>query len=108
MNIVVKDLIKKMNKFVLTLLSISIWTVTTVAADTFKVGGKEINIPSPEGFVRVTPDMSEVNKLFSVLSSKSINTPLAYYIEESDVPLALNGEIPPLMKWPRQTEPESY
>ena len=85
-----------MNKCFLTILSIWICAVSIVVADTFKIGEKEINIPAPVGFVRVTPDMSEVDKLVSVLSSKSINRPLAYYIEESDAPLALKGEMPQL------------
>jgi len=66
-----------------------------VIAETFSINGKEIIIPEPEGFVRVTADMPGVVKIVQQMSDP-MNDTLAYYIMEADVPTALAGEIPSL------------
>lgn len=65
------------------------------AADTFTINGKEIIVPVPEGFVRVTDDMTAVMRFVQQMADP-MNDMLAYYIMESDVPAALVGEIPSL------------
>lgn len=63
----------------------------------FNVGGKSIHIPAAEGFEIVTPEMTAVNKL-SLKNADVDNELFAYYIEESNVEMALAGEIPPLLR----------
>jgi hypothetical protein len=70
----------------------------TVCADTFYVGGKELEIPPPQGFSRVTQKMDAVYRL-SLQMADPVNDQLAYYIAESDIPVAMSGEIPPLERY---------
>jgi hypothetical protein len=70
----------------------------TVCADTFYVGGKELEIPPPQGFSRVTQQMDAVYRL-SLQMADPVNDQLAYYIAESDIPVAMSGEIPPLERY---------
>lgn len=67
-------------------------------ADTFPVGGKDLNIPAPVGFSRVTPEMGKVYRLTQQMVDPG-NDQLAYYILESDVPIALSGNIPTLRRY---------
>ena len=67
----------------------------SVYADTFYVGGKKLKIPSPQGFTRVTPQMDAVYRLSQELADP-VNDQLAFYIQESEIPAAMSGEIPSL------------
>jgi hypothetical protein len=67
------------------------------AADTFLINGKEIVVPAPEGFVRVTDDMTAVKKIVQQMADP-MNDTLAYYIKESDASTAIAGEIPILAR----------
>lgn len=67
-------------------------------AETFEVGGKKIEIPPPAGYVRVTPEMSEVQRLFAQLIDPD-NDMLAVYIAEASAPAARAGELPELERY---------
>lgn len=69
--------------------------IVSVNAKSFTVGGKILEIPSPKGFVLVTPQMDAVHRV-SLQLVDPMNDQLAYYITESDVPDAMAGEIPSL------------
>ena len=62
-------------------------------SDIYNIGGQQISIPNPERYARVTPEMNGVYLLY-----KSTKDPyhklLAYYIPQSDVEIAMRGEIP--------------
>lgn len=64
-------------------------------AASFNIGDKDVLIPAPQGFSYVTQDMDAVYRL-SLQAADSMNDKLAYYISDSDIPTAMNGEIPPL------------
>jgi hypothetical protein len=64
-------------------------------AETFSVGGKELVIPSPQGFSRVTQQMDAVYRM-SLQMVDPKNDQLAYYISDSDIPSAMAGKLPSL------------
>lgn len=66
-------------------------------ADTFDIAGRQVTVPVPPGFVRVTPEMDAVHRLSQQMADP-MNDLLAYYIAEADVPVAKKGEIPALDK----------
>lgn len=70
-------------------------SLSLYASDTFTINGKQITVPAPKGFVRVTDDMTAVMKFVQQMADP-MNDTLAYYIMESDVPTAMVGEIPSL------------
>ena len=70
-------------------------SLSLYAADTFTINGKQITVPAPKGFVRVTDNMTAVMKFVQQMADP-MNDTLAYYIMESDVPTAMAGEIPSL------------
>lgn len=70
-------------------------SLSLFAVDTFTINGKEIAVPAPKGFVRITDDMTSVVKIVQQMADP-MNDTLAYYIMESDVPAAIAGEIPSL------------
>ena len=71
--------------------------VLSSEADTFTINGRDITIPAPEGFARVTEEMSPVMALVQqVNTADTSNETLAYYIEQTDVSAALAGEVPDL------------
>lgn len=84
-----------MNKYSISVSLFSILAVSTALADTFTFNGKEITVPVPEGFVRITDEMTGVSKLVEHMADP-MNDTLAYYIAEADVPVAMTGEIPDL------------
>lgn len=84
-------------KNILSIILILILT-ESVFADTFSVGGKQLDIPSPQGFLRVTEKMDAVYRI-SLQMVDPMNDQLAYYIEESDAPVAMAGEMPPLERY---------
>jgi hypothetical protein len=69
--------------------------VAGFSADTFDVGGSEIQVPVPVGYVRVTEEMDAVERLAAQMTDP-MNDQLAYYVIEADAPAAKRGEIPPL------------
>lgn len=69
-----------------------------VNAATFSVGGKDLEIPSPSDFSVVTKEMDAVYRLSQQMADP-VNDQLAYYITESDVPIALSGEMPSLERY---------
>jgi hypothetical protein len=62
-------------------------------ATTFTVGGKELEIPSPKGFSLVTQEMDAVYR-WTQQTIDPWNDQLAFYIAESDVPIAMSGGMP--------------
>nr|WP_320013816.1 hypothetical protein [uncultured Desulfobacter sp.] len=64
-------------------------------AGSFNIGGTDVVIPAPQGFSYVTQEMDAVYRL-SLQMADPKNDQLAYYISDSDIPMALNGEIPTL------------
>ncbi len=69
-----------------------------VNAETFSVGGKDIEIPPPNNFSMVTKEMDALYR-FSKQMDDQVNDQLAYYIPESDVPAALSGKILSLKRY---------
>ena len=72
--------------------------IGSTSAEPFTIGGRVLEIPSPSGFYKVTPQMDAVYRL-SLQMVDPMNDQLAYYISESDVPVAMSGEIPPLDRY---------
>jgi hypothetical protein len=72
--------------------------IGSVNAEPFTVGEKVLEIPSPNGFSLVTPQMDAVYRL-SLQMPDPVNDQLAYYIAESDVPAAMSGEIPSIERY---------
>ena len=72
--------------------------VVGVYADSFDIGGRLIEVPTPIGFVRVTSDMAEVKRLSDQIVDP-VNDTLAFYIPEAAVPAALSGQIPDLDRY---------
>jgi len=70
-----------------------IFIAISAYADNFSIGGKEITIPPPKGFSRVTQQMTELYRVNLQLVD-GVHDKLAYYIPKSDIPAALAGEIP--------------
>lgn len=61
------------------------------------VGGTQLEIPPPDGFVALTPELRTVYE-FQKQFIWPNNEQLAVFIAESDIPIALRGEIPPLTR----------
>lgn len=72
-------------------------TAITCNASSINVGNIAIQIPSPAGYARITPEMSELYKLNQHFVAPT-NIQLAMYISEDAVPLALLGEIPDISR----------
>ena len=77
------------------ILSVILLAASAQAADNFTINGRDIIVPAPQGFVRVTEDMTAVMRFVQQMADP-MNDTLAYYIMESDVPAAMAGEIPSL------------
>jgi len=69
------------------------------STENLDVGGTELAIPPPEGYVRVTGDMVAVHRS-SLQMQDPANDLVAYYISESDAPVARQGEPLALAKRP--------
>lgn len=67
------------------------------AANPVDVGGVSIEIPTPTGFARVTPEMKGVVELQTSFVPPS-NQQLIAFISQDDAPTALEGKIPSLAK----------
>ncbi|MEM9276046.1 MAG: hypothetical protein AAGA80_24265 [Cyanobacteria bacterium P01_F01_bin.143] len=61
--------------------------------ESYDLGGKEITIPTPDKYVRVTREMDAVYRLHSHMEDP-LNDFLASYISQSDAAIAMGGEIP--------------
>ena len=71
--------------------------VLSAEEETFTINGKDIIIPVPEGFARVTEEMPLVRELAQQAdAADKANDTLAYFIERADVAAALAGEMPEL------------
>ena len=89
-----------MKKLFCTLALLMAATSMFARTHTFEVAGKTIVVPVPQGFVRVTEDMTAVNRLCEqVAAADPANDTLASYILESGVPTAMAGEIPTLDRY---------
>lgn len=64
-----------------------------VHATNFSVGGKDLEIPAPNDFSLVTKEMDAVYRL-GLRMADPMNDQLAFYIVDSDVPIAMSGEMP--------------
>lgn len=67
-------------------------------ADTIEVGLRKLVIPSPHGFTRATDQMPSIYKL-QLQTDDGRNEKLAFYINESDIPAAMTGELPSLERY---------
>ncbi|MBN1253594.1 MAG: hypothetical protein JXA16_15755 [Bacteroidales bacterium] len=65
--------------------------------NSFNIGGTDIMIPSPQGFSIVSKEMDAVYRLNLRMEDPN-NEQVAYYISDLDVPVAINGKLPPLEK----------
>ena len=84
-----------MRRYIITAFLLSNYAVSAIAADSYTINEREITVPTPNGFVRVTDNMTAVKRLIQQMADPTNDT-LAYYIEQSDVPTALAGKIPSL------------
>ncbi len=75
------------------LVFLSFLFIATANAEPFTVGEKVIEIPTPKGFVMVTPQMDAVYRYCRHMKPPTSKI-LAYYIPETDAPLAMSGEMP--------------
>lgn len=66
---------------------------TIVNADVFNVAGKSIEIPTPEGYVRVTKEMDALYRVIQQ-AEEPLNEKLALYISKKYQNMALNGGVP--------------
>lgn len=72
--------------------------VAPLRAEPFELGGRTLEIPAPEGYVKVTDDMRELKRLSDQLVDP-LNDTLAFYIPRSSAPVALAGGLPPLDRY---------
>jgi hypothetical protein len=83
---------KKYSTIALLLLPLSL---SVMAADSFTINGSGITVPAPKGFVPITDDMTAVKRIVESMADP-VNDTLAYYISESEVPTAMEGDVPSL------------
>lgn len=72
--------------------------VAPLRAEPFELGGRTLEIPAPEGYVKVTDDMRELKRLSDQFVDP-LNDTLAFYIPRSSAPVALAGGLPPLDRY---------
>lgn len=71
----------------------------TVSAERFQVAQTTLEIPAPEGFVLVTPEMDEVFDYSRLVDEADLlNENVAFYISAAEAPAALKGELPELKR----------
>ena len=68
-------------------------TASSVQAEIYQIGDREIIIPTPRGFVHVTDEMPIMLNYLQIIQPDG-NETLAFFIPESDAELALQGDIP--------------
>ncbi len=81
----------------LTLLVLLVSLNTVAFAESFEIGGKEITVPAPDGYVRVTKEMGDTYRLSQQMADP-MNDILAYYISKSDASIAMERGMPPLKR----------
>ena len=67
-------------------------------SDSYNIGGTEISIPAPAGYVRVTPQMGTVYRYLMQLQDQQ-NDILAYFILQEDASKVTEGTLPQLSKY---------
>ena len=72
--------------------------VAPLRAEPFELGGRTLEIPAPDGYVKVTDDMRKLKRLSDQFVDP-LNDPLAFYIPRSSAPVALAGGLPPLDRY---------
>lgn len=72
-------------------ITLLLFLTAPVLADKLSIGGKELNIPSPQGYSRVTQQMDAVYRM-SLHSADPLSDQLGYYIPETDIPIAMSGK----------------
>lgn len=71
----------------------------TVWAERFQVAQTTLEIPAPQGFVLVTPEMVEVFDYSRLVDEADLlNENMAFYISAAEAPAALQGELPELTR----------
>ena len=71
----------------------------TVWAERFQVAQTTLEIPEPQGFVLVTPEMVEVFDYSRLVDEADLlNENVAFYISAAEAPAALQGELPELTR----------
>lgn len=73
-------------------------SAVSARCDVFVVGGRPIEVPSPEGYVRVTEAMTQVKRLTDQMADP-LNDTLAFYIPKEIESVALAGELPTLDRY---------
>jgi hypothetical protein len=81
----------------MSVLLVGLWMVLCCGAEPINVGSTQIEIPCPEGYVRVTDDMEGMVQVVRQFEDEQ-NELLAYFIMEEGKSLALEGNIPSLAK----------
>ncbi len=71
--------------------------LSLTSATEFQLTDKTITIPTPENFEIVTDKMDAVYR-FSKINTDTQNELIAYYISDSEVDIALQGQMPPLTR----------
>ncbi len=71
--------------------------LSLTSATEFQLTDKVITIPTPENFEIVTDKMDAVYR-FSKINTDTQNDLIAYYISDSEVDVALQGQMPPLTR----------
>jgi hypothetical protein len=85
----------KANKRIVVLAVLAVLIPATGWSNPVSVGGTIIEIPNPPGFAAVTPQMTTVHQLLqNFVAPEDEGT--VFYIAESDIPKALNNEMPDL------------
>lgn len=82
----------KMKKKMLTVAIFLIFISTCAYAATLNVGGKALEIPNPQGFSVVTPEMKGVYRWIPDMMSPEIDQ-LTIYIPDADIPESTNNEM---------------
>ena len=86
-------------KMLRTWLTLSVLLAPLVHADdVFQLSGEEITVPVPEGYVRVTEEMSGVTRVVKQMGD-TMNDTLACYIPAEDEAAALAGEVPKMERY---------
>ena len=84
-----------MNKILTCLL---LFSISTIKAEIYLIGGTKINIPEPKGYTVLTKDMDAAYR-FSKSMVDLQNELLAYYIVDTEVALAKTGEMPSMDRY---------
>ena len=70
----------------------------TLCAETLTVGGSPLEIPAPDGYAKVTPQMDGAYRLGQQMGDP-MNDLLAFYVNDVDLPAAISGQVPVLERY---------